>query len=322
MKIAKVLLGVVLLAGPAAAQSGGLAAERACNVGQSLSSLWNGEALESRSLFLSLSEIVSGQGSGRTLTLEFVRNGKPIASEEFLLPGEAVGDVEILARHRDLLERIYKLAEGKEPRLNLKVRVDGRVVRELSFEDLAAESLQLQEHGLKPVALKSRVADRLAPAPFRRRGSAEEISLLAKGYQPDPSCVGDCYDQYAGCTDENLCNSCPTCGELINQCISWCPQICSDPAGVSERTEREVVGLQLLDYGCYEDRWQWDFQYGHYYSTYYYTFKYTTYRRTYYCNGSYSDEVINVTYYSDYCSSPSYSCNWPGSWAPEGACPP
>lgn len=321
MKIANVLLGIILLAGPAAAQSGGMAGEASCSVGPSLSSLWKGEDLESRALFLSLGELVSGQGSGHTLTVEFVRNGKPIASEEFLLPGEAAGDVEILARHRDLLERIYGLAEGKEPRPSLKVRVDGRVVRELSFKDLAAESRELQEQGLKPVALKSRVVDRLAPAPSRRRGSAEESPLFAKGYQPDPSCVQDCYDQYAGCTNENLCNSCLTCDELISQCISWCPQTCTDPAGVSDRTEREVVGLQLVDYGCYEDRWDWDFEYGHEYSTYYYTFKYTTYRRTYYCNGSYSDEVINVSYYSDYCSSPSWSCRWPGSWAPEGQCP-
>lgn len=319
MKIANLLLGLILLAGPVAAQSGGVG-EESCKGSQSLASLWNQGTLESRALFVSLSEL-AGQASGGALILEFERNGKTIASEQFLLPRQAAGDLEILARDPDLRERIHRLAADKDSRLTLEIRVNGRIVRELSFEELAVESRQLQEHGLKPVPLKSRVIDHSAPAPSRRRGSAEGKPLLTKGYQPDPACVNDCYAQYEGCSDENLCNSCLTCDELRSQCISWCPQTCVDPASVSDRTEREVVGLQLVDYNCYEDRWEWDFEHGHYYSTYYYTFKYTTYRRTTYCNGSYSDEVINVSYYSDYCSSQSWECQWPANWPPAGACP-
>jgi hypothetical protein len=326
MKIAYLLLGAVLLTGPVAAQSGGAAAG-SCKQARSLSPLWNREAVESREnladhvLFLRLGELAGGLDSGHALALEFDRGGKPIVTEQFLLPQDASGDLEILARHPALLERIYKLAADKDSRLTLKILVDGRIVRELSFQDLTAESRRLQEDELKPVLLKSKVVDRLAPAPSRPRSSSQEGPLLTKGYSPDPACVQDCYDQYAGCSNENLCNSCPTCEELQSQCISWCPQICTDPASVSDRTERELVGLQVVGYGCYEDRWEWDFEHGHYYTTYYYTFKYTTYRRTRYCDGSYSDEVINVTYYSDYCSSPEWTCSWPASWPPAGSCP-
>jgi hypothetical protein len=322
MKITHLLLGALLLTAPLAAQSQGPAAV-SCKQAHSLSPLWNREAVENREtledhvLFLRLDELARGLDSGHApaITLELDRGGKPIVTEQFLLPPDAAGDLEILARHPALLERIYKLAAGKDSRLTLKIRVDGRVVRELTFQDLAAESRQLQEDELKPVLLESRVVDRLEPLPSRPRDSSR------KGYSPDPACVQDCYDQYASCSNENLCNSCPTCEELQSQCISWCPQTCTDPAGTSDRTEREVVGLQLVDYGCYEDWGEWDFAHGHYYATYYYTFKYTTYRRTYYCNGSYSDEVINVTYYSNYCSSPEWTCDWPFNWPPAGSCP-
>lgn len=226
--------------------------------------------------------------------------------------------MEILARRPALLERIYKLAADPESRLTVGFQLDGRTAKQLSFQELYAESLELRKHGLKPVVLESKVADHLTPAPGRR--SAGSKPFLTKGYEPDPDCVQSCYDQYANCSDDNLCNSCLTCQEQTSQCISWCPQTCVDPANVYNWTGQQLVGLDLVDYGCYEDRWEFDFNDGHWYATYYYTIKYTTYRRTVNCDSSYSDEVLSVSYYSDYCSQPEFDCSWPAVWAPANSC--
>jgi hypothetical protein len=321
MRTVKLALALILLAAPTWAQSGPLSkvADPRAQVGVNGGCPAVRKALKSHSLFLRTGELPN-VGWARTLDLELTLDGAQVAAERFQLAAGDAGNIEILSRNPALLERIYTLAAKAGPRLIFAVRLDGRVVREMTFQDLVAENGRTRLGVLKPMVLKSQVTDPAPELSFTQSVGRNDPAVT-KGYSYDPACVDDCYAQYANCDDSNICNSCPTCSEQQSACITSCPQTCTDPASVYDRQETQLVGAQAVDYNCYEDYFENDFVHGHYYTTYYLTFKTSTIRRTYYCNGSYTDEVINVSYSNGYCSNQEFwTCDYPWSWPPAGWC--
>lgn len=326
MRIAKLFLGLVFCSIVLMGQSGprSVARPQVKVPTQELLAPCAKAALASQSLFLRLNDLPS-TGAPRTLDVEVGLEGKTLASEQFHLAAASSGDLEILSRHPKLLDRIFQAAAKAGRSLRVTVRLNGTIVQEIPFQDLVVASRQLKEGGLAPLSLPSQVVDPSTPEPRPAQvRSNRRPALLTKGSEPDPECAQSCYDTYGYCSsvEQVGCECYPHC---IDNCLNSCPQICSEPWYVSERTEVEVVSAQAVDYQCYEDWPEWDFYDGHYYWIYYVTYKHTRIRTTHHCDQSSTDEVLSVTYSYSYCSYQNYfdTCVYPFgpfNYPPAGPC--
>lgn len=101
----------------------------------------------------------------------------------------------------------------------------------------------------------------------------------------------------------------------MNRCP---PPPCEDPKSVTYRTETTLVGYGPTGYWhCFEEPWEYDFYDGYYYEEYQYTYKDTTIKRTVYCDGTVTEEVVEVTYRYAYCFEPTHLiCYYPVNWPP------
>jgi len=321
-RIAKLILGLALCAASLAAQIGPRSAARLDGkpdpVKADAPSLR--AALASENLFLRLSEL-PGLDRARTLELAFDLDGERLASEQLQLQANKAGDVEILARRPELLARIYQAAAQADGRVRVSVRLDGRLVREQTFHDLVAANRRLKQAPLSLLRVPSQVTPAAAEpqAPIGASGGLSH--LFAKDVTPDPGCVQDCNDTYGYCSsiEQVGCDCYPNC---VSQCINNCPQICTEPASVSESTTDQVISYTQVDYHCYEDWPETDFWDGHYYWIFQTTHKRSRIRTTRHCDGSTTDEVIDVSYYTSYCSDRNYlaTCEYP--WSPTSYPPP
>jgi hypothetical protein len=322
MRIAKVVLGVLLCAGSLSAQIGPHSTARGS--GEPFTLLQEAPclnaALASDAVFLRLSEL-PGIATARTLEIAIERGGELLASERFPLGADKQGDVEILARQPELLARVHRAVEKDGQRVRLSVRLDGVEVRGLSFNEAVTASRGIKQNGLAPVILPSLLAGGARPAVSPRSASAVLPRSITKGSTPDQACVDACYDQwgYCGSVEQVGCDCYPHC---IDQCIDSCPTTCTDPVSVSDRTEVSIVGATLVEYACYEDWFESDFESGHYYRTYQITYKHTTIRTTRYCDGSTTEEVTGVSYSTGYCSIRDQftTCQYPNFYPWAGSC--
>lgn len=254
------------------------------------------------------------EGAGeRSLKFQVRLNDRPFLTETLAV--EATQDdiaVELLARDSATLARLFRLAERPEARLSVSVLLDGSSIQELSFEEMATASAKLtRSRDFHPRPASSRV-ELFMPEPSKPDFLS---SALEKGMQPDPACEQVCNDDYLFCSE--VCDqrgSCGYCWTNYQNCAASCPQVCVDPKKVYELTSLQLLGVVTHSTACYELPNQTDYHYGEWFDYSQYNWKSTRIRRTEYCNGTYSDQVVSVSYSSTYCHYRTrLTCFWPNT---------
>ncbi|HYG63912.1 MAG TPA: hypothetical protein VEL74_15145 [Thermoanaerobaculia bacterium] len=250
----------------------------------------------------------------RSLEVRVQFNGRPYLTEKIVVPASRQDlAIELLARDPKALEGILGLADREVGAITVALHLDGKALHEMTLQELERASVRLRgEDGFRPVPAASKV-ELLIPAP-----PAPDFlkPAMDKGYQPDPECEQQCHDTYVTCYYE-ICDQrgdCSYCWEDYEYCDDMCPQICVDPKSVQTFTTTQVIGVTTYWSTCYERPWENDFTWGRWYDYRRYDYKHTQIRRTTNCDNSYTDEVLSVSYSSDYCNYETFSsCYQPSS---------
>lgn len=228
------------------------------------------------------------------LTLEVPRDGT----------APAVG---LLAWHPDTLAELQRLAGGPGSRVRVALWLDGRVLRELSFEQLVRYNEALAKNGFHPVETKSEL---LVPSQELRIGRT-----LEKG---DLACYERCgqeYDQCAAfCDPYGPHSGCEQCRTDLDTCQQWC-NLCPT---VKEWTETRLVAViptylpaECLGWGSVNKPQKYHPVIARY--------SVTRYRRTANCDGTYTTTVLSVRYTEQPCYRemfPITYCTYPQGPAP------
>lgn len=258
------------------------------------------------SLFVRVPGGKAGAGE-RSLKLQVQLDGRPFLTEK--LQVEATQDdiaVELLARDSATRARLFRLAKRQGSQLSISVLLDGSPLHEMSFQkmlDASAKLIQSRDFHPRPAASRVEI---FVPDPSKPDVRSPAMS---KGMQPDPECEQACNDTYITCYYE-ICDqrgNCSYCWTDYEYCVAGCPQICVDPKKVYEFTSTQLIGAVTYYSTCYELPNQTDYLWGERFDYRRYDWKHTRIRRTEYCNGTYSDEVLSVSYSSTYCNYRTYA---------------
>ncbi len=247
--------------------------------------------------------------AGRELEFDVRVNGHSYLDEKMTLPADAAGATfELLAGDAAHRDRLFKLAENWRNRVLVTVKVDGRAVRELSFQELLDSSSDLRR---LPFRL-GQVAKGMRTFSAAASGSSKPNPL--SGLLKD--CTSDCQSQFYSCMS-SVCagqEECDYCNEEFATCDSGCPPpICTDPKSVSSYntsptlTNVQWTGSECLGDSPYATFFQW------------YDHDYLTYRTDHYTVTTYCDGHTTSSYYSTYstfyCWNPSYGqCYYPDGY--------
>lgn len=244
--------------------------------------------------------------AGRELAFDVRANGQPYLNEKLTLVADAAGDTfELLAGDTVHRDRLFKLAENGRNRVRVTVKVDGRAVRELSFQELLASSRDLQRLPSRPGQVTSGVrwfSPEADGAPSRN-----PLSGLLK------DCTSSCQSQFYSCMS-SVCagqEECDYCNQEFYDCDSNCspPPSCTDPKSVSTSNSSTLVGAQWQGQYCLND-----YPSAQLYDHYYLTYRVDHYTTTTYCDGS-SSVTSYSTYESSYCDEATgFSCSYPGGY--------
>jgi hypothetical protein len=294
-KISPWVLAAVLLAPPSFAQIEPSPLSPSSSIRQ---------VAESRPLYLAVSpEQLAGR---RLLVVEVVLGSRPQVRESFDLAAtqDAGATFELLAGRPDLRSSLEQLAADRSRRLEVRVSLDGEVIRKFgSFQDFVRSSRRLQQGGVSPRQVASTILD-LTGHEDRTQ------SIAAKGYVPDPACQQQCAENYDLCKiNDGGCASfgeCERCDNDYNHCMGFCPLICVDPKSVRVISDRtDIVGVTNTgNRRC--------FLYGppRLYDEIATVYQRTRVIRTEYCDGHYEDRQ-ELTYTYKYCwTSIGYACSF------------
>lgn len=242
----------------------------------------------------------------RPLEVRVLFDGKPYLTEKIAVPpSHQAMDIELLARDAKAFERLAGLADRGVGQISFAVFLDGKLLRETTFQDLESASARLRGgDDFHPVPAESKVELLVAEPPVPDFLQP----AVNKGYVPDPQCEQQCNDTYITCYYE-ICDQrgdCSYCWDDYEWCAAQCPQICVDPKKVYEFTTTQLLSITTYYSTCYELPNQSDYQWGEWFDYRRYSWKQTRIRRTEYCNGTYSDEVLSVTYPNTYCQYRTY----------------
>jgi hypothetical protein len=249
----------------------------------------------------------------RTVELQVQLDGRPFLTEKLEVDATREDvDVELLARDAATLARLFRMAERQRAQISVAVRLDGSPLHELSFQEMVEASAKLvRSRDFRPRPVASRL-ELFVPEPPKPDFLNPEMN---KGMQPDPTCEQGCSDAYMFCSENcDQRGSCAYCTTDYQNCVASCPQVCVDPKRVYDFTSTQLVGVTTYYSTCYELPNQSDYQWGEWFDYRQYQWKNTRIRRTEYCNGTYSDQVLSVSYSSTYCSYRTYQiCAWPAT---------
>jgi hypothetical protein len=247
--------------------------------------------------------------AGRELEFDVSVNGHPYLDETLTLPADAAGATfELLPGDTVHRDRLFKLAENWRKQISVTVKVDGKVVRELSFQELLASSRNLQ-----------RLPFRLGQVTQGTRSFSPEASGAPR---KDPlsgllkDCTTSCQSDFYSCMS-SVCpgqEECEYCNQEFSTCYSNCspPPTCTDPKSVSNYNTSTLTNVQWTGSAClgnspYDTIFWW---YDHDNLTY----RTDHYTVTTYCDG-HSTSSYYSTYSSFYCWHPTYGqCFWPDGW--------
>jgi hypothetical protein len=273
------------------------------------------EVLASRFLFFALTPELAA-GTPEALGFRIDLNGQPFLEETLDLrqvPDAQSAAFEILATRPDLRDRLYELGRKRSNRLTVQVVVDGAVVHEFaSFGELLRYNRALKR-SFRPAAAPSEVRD-LTGTEAPATSQDPLAPLFTKGVYPEQWCADQCSEQYDACSCDY--GDCSRCHAQWEGCLSSCPTYCVEPKSVTSTNKTDIIGITYGPSECRELPWENDFRYGEWYQSVTYQFKHYTLRRTESCNGTVTNEELNVSYSSRNCLSRTYgTCSYPWTWA-------
>src|SRR6185295_13666460 len=239
---------------------------------------------------LLLIELPAGTPAGRhDLDATFFARGKRLFTERLAFEtvrGGGARTIELLAWHPQMRAEVLKLAQQPDSDVKVTVVLDAGS-RVLPLQRLLDQTKVLQQIGFEPLAT------RLQGGP-----AAPDIGGLFAKDQAE--CLQSCSDVYDQCTYGCSVYACiQECQYNYNVCASYCPPDCTGPT-VREYTVTSYVSYVPVGESCfYESIFHPND--GTRYVLLYVTKKHETHRETTYCDGSKTDEVIEVTYSNSYC---------------------
>jgi len=248
-----------------------------------------------------------------SVEVEVLLDGQLSFSESFRMemPESLEGRaVELLTTRPRELSRLREIAVRDLAAITVRILVDGVEWDARPFAELDAVSRQLQQGRLQLARLT--FGDPSEPEVPLRQTSAAATACEDQCDQEWWDCIEtECYP-------EIICETCEVEHELcLDNCNPPPPPTCQDPKSVTYRTVTTLVGFGPTGYWqCYEDIFESDFYDGEWYEEWQYTYKDTRYKRTEYCNGTVTEEVVQVTYWYYFCNRPTFLfCYYPFTWA-------
>ncbi|HEX4962087.1 MAG TPA: hypothetical protein VF173_14730 [Thermoanaerobaculia bacterium] len=166
------------------------------------------------------------------LRFEIRVEGRLRIDDKLQLPADAAGgSVELLAGDTVRQRQLFELAAGSN-RTEVRVTLDGRLLRTLSLPELAAASRRLQ---LSLLVLRSPLSEHRSYFPAAGSGAAGRLQR-ATAADYDPHCIDDCGAAKVACyASEPECEGlrwCPACEDQYDACFESC-RICTDPVSVN-----------------------------------------------------------------------------------------
>ncbi|HEV8578662.1 MAG TPA: hypothetical protein VGX68_06220 [Thermoanaerobaculia bacterium] len=117
---------------------------------------------------------------------------------------------------------------------------------------------------------------------------------LLAGVQPDPACEQQCHDDYIFCLDY-YCDPRGTCSCWTDyqNCVSYCPQICTEPKNVREYSTTTPVNIQMTSTTtCLKSLSGSSLVH----NKFYYQYRTDKYRETTHCDNTKTTEFLGSTY--------------------------
>jgi hypothetical protein len=199
--------------------------------------------------------------------------------------------VQFLSREPARLREILRLAQDSN-HLGLAVRVDGKLIRDFSFNDFLAYSRALKnEPGFSPAHVDSKLLL------LKWKGTEGQPSTV---HIEDFTCLQECDFAYEDCAQQACGDPQSICGECLDQwmaCRDACPPPPPPPCSptTTYRTETYRLSCSLI-FGpvCMPGI------YGGFTLQYYVSCNFVTYTfaHTVNCDGTVSDTVTNANYFS------------------------
>lgn len=255
------------------------------------------------------------------LRVEILSDGNPVFSDEMvadLRPGDKPSAVEVLARFPADRHFYSVLAQRGNVVLEARVLVDGVEVDRRPLTDLLSAAERAREGELRLSNLHYPAAD---------DADADLASIAARDQDCTArnACFQDCNNDYYTCA-EFTCGAptrlCEECLQILQQCKLQCPPCeCVDPKSVTTDVTTELIATTYVYSQCYADPFWPQDDWGIWWDFYQFTYRKTEIETTEYCDGSTSQQVLDVWYEYGSCWSDSFgSCYYPGTYTPYPQC--
>lgn len=232
-------------------------------------------------------------GKPATVVVTIMAGEKTLVRETIAIEKGAAGStVRIMAHQGKELEQLRKFEAMQPGTFRIDASIDDRPLPAIAFGEADLKSVELFEGKTSVVGATRLVDVSLAAKPKK---------VATNGMQPDPECEANCYNDYAFCV-EYICDQragCQQCQQWYNDCLYSCPWVCVDPKDVDTFERTVYQGSDYYGMHCLTDmrdnqKYVFDTWLAHY--------QQQTVRRTEYCNGSYSEEVIDSYNFSAWCN--------------------
>jgi len=222
---------------------------------------------------------------GTTVAFDIGIDGASVAREVLAVaprPAEPGAAVEVLAWHPAAARQVHAAARAGR-QVTVQVGIGGVPVETLDLAQLVERTRGLLETGLRPVPT--------APAAASARGPEARGSLAGTfGFL---GCLSQCDEDWHACQDGCLPRPVPTCQRNCDRRHDLCRAACHCPTW-TDRTDIEHIRGDLTGrYGCFFPRGVPE---GYLFAELQSFRKHTTVRRTEHCDGTVTEEVIDVVY--------------------------
>ncbi len=254
-----------------------------------------GELLVRESFTFGPAALSSGAPSSKDLSSDAPANDTAVLMpRRNAQPDPKMVVFEFLDRELKLRQDVLELRS--HPQASVEILVDGALVSQSTLDEFLHQSEAVKALGILPELVDS---------------PAEEVAEIARytiqpkfwvcgddvcsttGSHPETclSCPEDCSSLcYCG---DGLCNGWETCSNCQTDCGACCP------TPLPNETRTELLSATTLSYDCYQDLFNFTQS-----SMYGYTmlnYKQYTVTRVRECDGSITETVISVTYFTNYC---------------------
>jgi hypothetical protein len=232
----------------------------------------------------------------------------PVRNSE---PDPEVVVFELFDREADLRAQLLGLAGSSQ--VEVVISANGVAVLRASLGDFLADSEAVKKLGVLPEAIDSPASQVTGAELFTIQPKfwvCGDNSCDTTGPHPEScsTCPEDCGPCATYCGDGS-CNGSETCSTCSADCGACCP------TNLPNETYTVLLSANPLFYDCYQDIF-----YPYDGTMYAYTqlnYKRTTVSRVRQCDGSITETVISVTYFTNYCYQHLYwPCSWPLPYSP------